>query len=274
MGLTKKEKITYLKIADGRLRLKTNKDDPQAEERYVEINDKFLYERVFTTCEGFVRGIMVQEHEEYGVSYSLVLYDPATKEKFSLQMGEASRYFASLVMHLPSVDFGKPLEVRPYSFKQDGRSSIGLMFKQNGEKVPNHYKDYDKASNTSTPKNGLEAFDFRAVKDDKEERKILQIQLLKFFKKELKPQVERLLEYVEQNPLPTTEDGEVAGPSTKEEAGHDARFSDSVDEATAAEERGAATSGPSRRPAVPTGKGKPNLKGKGKQTPAKENGKR
>lgn len=209
MGLQKKEKISYLKIADGKLRAKSTKDNPNAEERYVEINDKFLYELVYTTCEGYIRAILQQDHEEYGTSYSLVLYDPATREKYSLQMGEKSRYFASLVMHLPNIDLSKPVEVKPYSFKQDGKSSIGISFKQDGKKVPNFYKDYDAESNTTTPKHGMEAFDFAKVKNDKDERSILQIKLLKFFKAELKKQVERLLTFCEKNPLP---EGDVAGP--------------------------------------------------------------
>ena len=256
MGLTKKEKITYLKIADGKLRLKTTKEDPQAEERYVEINDKFLYERVFTTCEGFIRGIIMQEHEEYGVSYSLVLYDPATKEKFSLQMGELSRYFASLVMHLPNVDLAKPIEVKPYSFKVDGRSSIGISFKQDGEKIPNYYKDYDAESNKTTPKNGMEDFDFAKVKNDKDERKILQIKLLKFFKIELKKQVERLLEYVEQNPLPTVENA-VAGVSTKED-GEKPTPEDDAPELGGTEEKGTQSNSSKNKNAgkKPTGKNK------------------
>lgn len=216
MGLQKKEKITYLKISDGKIRMKTTKEDPAAEERYIELNNTFVYERVFTSCSGLIRDIKTQEHEEYGTSYSLILLDTETNEKFSLQMSEASRYFASLVMHLPNIDFSKPVEVRPYSFKADGRSSIGLTFKQQDKKVANFYKDYNEKTNKTTPKNGLEKFDFAEVKNDKEERKILQIKLVKFLKAELKKSVIKLLEYVEAHPITVDPDAEPETPAARE----------------------------------------------------------
>lgn len=225
MGLQKRDKITYLKITEGKIRAKAEKGEPGVEERYVERNEKYVYEHVFSTCSGYLRDIRTQVHEEYGTSYNLIMVDPAgegkDEEKFSLNMGEQSRYFQSLAQHLPEIDFAKPLEVKPFKFKKDSRESIGIAFSQEGEKVPNHYKDWDPDEETSTPKNGLEKFNFKKAKGDKEEMKILQIKLLKFWKDEVKREIRRLADFVEKNGLPKVEvpeSGEVSPPDGEEAA--------------------------------------------------------
>lgn len=200
MGLTKRDKVTYLKCTEGKLRMKTTKEDPEAEARYVEMNGTTLYEKVFTTCEGYVRDIKVQTHEEYGTSYNLMLFDPNEGEMFSINIGEASRYFASFVECLPNIDFSVPLEVRPYMFKQDGKQNIGISFKQRGEKVANAYKDFDEDKKKSVFKGGLEKFNFNKVKGDKEETKILQMKLLKWLRAEMQKELIRLKEHLTENP--------------------------------------------------------------------------
>lgn len=199
MGLNKNERISFLKISDGKVRMKTTQDDPQAEERFDSINNKYMYERVYSSCEGYLRDIKVQTHDEYGTMYNLIMFDPQDGAKYSLSVSEDSRYFQSLCMLLPNVDFAKSLTVKPFSFKNDKSQNIGLSFEQDGEKVANYYKDWDEKSETSTAKNGLEDFDFSEVKGDKEETKILQMRLRKFLKAELKKQLKRLLEFVQEH---------------------------------------------------------------------------
>lgn len=200
MGLDKREKILFLRIADGKIRQKVDENNPNAEERYDEINGKYLYELVYDSCEGYLRDIKVQTHEKYGTSYSIILFDPKDGSKYSLQLSEESRYFQSMVMLLPNVNLELPLIIKPFSFKTENRANIGLSFEQDGKKVLNYYKDWDEESGTSTPKNGLEDFDFSEVQGDKEETKILQMKLRKFLKAELKTQIKRLLEHVEETP--------------------------------------------------------------------------
>lgn len=199
MGLQKSDKIVFLKISDGKIRQKTTKDDPHAEERFDSINNKFLYERVYTACQGYLIDIKVNTHEEYGTQYNLILFDPADGTKYSLGISEESRYFQSMVMLLPNVDLSKPLTVKPFAFKNNGSSNIGLTFEQDGEKIPNYYKDWNEKKQESKLKNGLEKFDFKSVYGDKEETKIMQMKLRKFLKSELKKQIQRLYDYIEAN---------------------------------------------------------------------------
>lgn len=221
MGLQKKERMTFLRISDGKIRMKTTKEDPEAEERYDNINQKFLYERVYTDCEGYLTEIRVQTHETYGTSYSMILFDPTNNEKFSLSIAEESRYFQSLCMFMPNVDFSKPLNVKPYSFTKDNRRNIGVSFEQDNAKVKNYYKDYDIVNGeieNVQAKNGLENFDFSEVADDKDEMKILRLKLMKFLKGELKKQIIRLEKYVETNkPASSDNGGDNAGGNVEEE---------------------------------------------------------
>lgn len=202
MGLTKAEKKQYLNIADGRIRMLTTKDDPEAEERYVESTGKFKYEKVFKDCTGFLRDIKISEHETYGVSYSLDLYDPDIDDTFSLQISENSRYYQSFIQHLPNIDFSKPLTVKPYKVKGEEYNNIGLVFHQNGVKVENYYRKVtDKTTDPpiTKPCNGLEKFNFKGL--GKRDKDIEKANLMKFFEKEMKAQIIRLAEYVESNPI-------------------------------------------------------------------------
>lgn len=207
MGLHKREKKMFLNISDGKIRMKSDKEDRLAEERYVEITGKYVYERVFSSCEGFLRAINVNTHEEYGTTYNLELYDPADGQTYSLGISEQSRYFQALAMHFPNFDFSKKIEVIPYSFKSGGRNVIGLSFKQDGDKVPNYYREITDESTdppTTEPCNGLEQFDFTL--EDKDELKIERLRQLKFLKQELKAQIIKLSEYIEENGLPSPEE--------------------------------------------------------------------
>lgn len=205
MGLIKKDRITYLRISDGKIRAKSVKEDPDAEERFVEIKGIHVYEKVYKSCEGYLIDITVQTHEEYGVTYNLVLFDPFDGMKYSLAIAESSRYFGSLVQHIPNIDFAQKLTVKPYAFTVDGRRNLGISFLQNGVKVENYYREYNEDTETSKSKNGLEKFNFAKVKKSKEDTKIMQMQLLKFLKAELKPYLIKLKKYMEDNQLPITE---------------------------------------------------------------------
>lgn len=218
MGLLKKDRITYLRISDGKIRAKSVKEDPDAEERFVEIKGTHVYEKVYTSCEGYLIDITVQTHDEYGVTYNLILFDPSDGMKYSLAVAESSRYFGSLAQHMPNIDFSKKLVVKPYAFTNEGRKNIGISFVQEDEKVENYYRKYDEKTETSKSINGLEKFNFAKVKKSKEDTKIMQMQLLKFLKAEMKPHLIKLKKYMEENKLPiaeATDEDEHEVPETK-----------------------------------------------------------
>lgn len=204
MGLHSRASKLFLRISDGKIRQKSDKEDKLAEERYTEIDKQFHYERVYSDCEGYIRNIAVSTHEEFGTTYNLELLDLSDGQTFSIGISETSRYFQSLACHLPNIDFSKRVVVAPYSFKNNGRAIIGISFKQDGVKVSNYYRKV--VDPNSTPPltescNGLERFDFTS--DDKDERKIEALKQMKFLKKEIKTQIIRLQEFVEANLIDT-----------------------------------------------------------------------
>lgn len=206
MGLNKNESLIYLKIADGKIRMKTNDKDPEAVQRKDEINNKIMYERVYSSCAGFLMEVREQIHEEYGTVYSLILLDPTDGAKYSLQFSDQSRYFPAFVQRFPLIDFSKPIVVKPFSFKQGDSNAIGLSIKQDGNPIANYYKEWDEETETSTPMNGLEKFDFSEAAGDKDEMKILRIKFIKFMKQEFHKWNKNLIEYWKKNPIPTAKD--------------------------------------------------------------------
>jgi hypothetical protein len=256
MGLTKRDKITYLKIADGKLRRKTTQEDPEAEERYLEKTEKTVYERVYTKVEGYLRDIKMQTHPEYGTSYNFILVD-ADGEKYSVNMNEDSRYFQSFVEHMPNIDFSQPIEIKPFSFVNDGgQQNIGVAIRQGGQKIENYYKTYDEDAKKSIPQNGLEQFNFKKVKGDKDEQKILRIKFMKFLKAEFKREVLRLKEYLEEN--------QITVDSVPEETGKTGNAETSVVTEDEPEEKTPATKKDAKKPAVkkvePPAKKKPGAR--------------
>lgn len=202
MGLKKNESIVYLRVSDGKIRLKTNEKDPEAVQRQDEINNKILFERVYSSCSGYLLEVREQTHDEYGTSYSIIIFDPSDNTTYSLQFSDQTRYFPAFVQRLPNIDFSIPVTIKPYSFTKDGRNNIGLSIEQSGQKVANYYKKWDAKEEVSYPINGLEAFDFQDAAGDKDELKILRIKLIKFMKKELKTHNEKLVKFWEKNPKP------------------------------------------------------------------------
>ena len=193
--------ILYLKITDGRLRRKSNSDDPEAEKRVVKMDGvkHVMYENNFSKIEGFITDLRLKEHPDFGDSVEVVVEDnEGTKEVYVAQMGENSRYFQSFLQLLPNVDFSLPIIIKPYSYKEEGDkyANQGVSLLQNDEKLSNYYKKWNEKKKKSKLLNGMEKFDFSKA-DSKDEKKILRIKLVSFLKKELTKQQKRLQEFLD-----------------------------------------------------------------------------
>ena len=198
--LEQSEKCLYLRVAEGKLRIKCNETTPGAVSRTYKDKDnteKTIWELVYTAVSGKIVNIIQRDHPEYGTSFNLVLKDG--EDKYSIQMGDKSNYFSTFVMALPNIDLSKPVKIKPYSIKNDnGYDNQGFVIYQDEKKIENYYKNYDETTKRSTPKNGLEQFDFTSVKKnkkgqyDKDEMAIMRIKVTKFLKEELEKQLPRL----------------------------------------------------------------------------------
>lgn len=194
MGLENRASgMIYLKIADGKLRTKAKANEDKAEFRRVEVQGKVyeMWEHVFTEVTGMIDNIEIKPHETYGDSALITIRDG--DEVYGLTLPEKSGNFRSLCYLLPNIDFSSEVTIKPYAMQVEGKDykNTGITIYQNGEKVLNYYKDWDEETKTSTLKNGLEEFDFQAVKGNKSKTKILQIQVLEFLTESLKKQIDR-----------------------------------------------------------------------------------
>lgn len=199
MSLSKggREGTQYLKVTDGKLRIKTNEEDPEAEKRVTESPDgtkHTFYERNFNKVSGYITEIRIQTHEEYGDSLIAILEDVVNdkEEIYQLQMSDSGRYFQMFSQLLPNIDFSLPITFQPYSFTPEGAKykNQGVKVVQSDEKIKNHYKTWTEKGGTKL-KNGLQDFDFSKTKT-KDQKKILRIQLTAFLKKEIEKQKKRL----------------------------------------------------------------------------------
>jgi len=197
-----REGVQYLKVTDGKLRIKSNEEDEQAEKRVTESKDgtkHTFYERNFSKVTGYITDIRIQTHEEYGDSLIIVLEDVVgdKEEIYQLQMSDSGRYFQMFSQLLPNIDFSLPITFQPYSFTPEGAKYVnqGVKVVQGGEKIKNHYKTWTEKNGTKL-KNGLQDFDFSKTKS-KDQKKILRIQLTAFLKKEIDKQIKRLAKFFE-----------------------------------------------------------------------------
>lgn len=197
-----KEGIIYLSIAEGKLRQKVNEETEGAIKRSGEINgEKWVkYEKAYNKVSGFLSKIEYQEHDQFGNSINIIIEDEVDgkPEIYQIQVSEDSRYFQTFAQVLPNIDFGGMIELKPYSFKEQGSeyTIMGITIYQDGEKVDNFYKVWDSKKEKSTYMNGLEKYDFSKCKT-KKDKKILKIQLTAFLVEEVLKQAAKLKEFIE-----------------------------------------------------------------------------
>lgn len=196
MGANKKPSGKYLKVSDGKLRLKSHKNDEEAEERTVTVDGetRTLYERVYDTVDGKIVAIYKQESDEFGTSYSVVLEDEE-EDRWSVQFQEDSNYFKSFISLFPNIDLEEPIEIRPYARAIEGKNfkNVGMTIYQNDEKIANYYKDWDEVKEKSILKHGLEKFKYKD-KMKKSEKKKLRIDILEFFAEKMTEAIEEVKE--------------------------------------------------------------------------------
>ena len=194
----------YLKVADGRFRLPSTEDDPEASKRTVNTDDgeRTMYEKVYDEVDGFIKGIFVKDHDDYGTQYSVKVTDEEG-ETFNIQMNEESRYFESFAQIIPEINLDEPVLFKAYSMPIDGKTyrNVGLTLYQDvdgkWEKVPNHFKTYSEKTGKNKLKNGMEKFDFSKLETKKAKKK-MKLDLLDFLSDNLKPIMEELKEKYEE----------------------------------------------------------------------------
>jgi hypothetical protein len=175
------ESNTYLSISLGKLRKKTDAENPNAVKRTSEKTGKDMYELVFAGLTGKIVGLEYKESKDYGNSLVVKVKDES--DIYNVQISEESKYFSEFLTKYPNIDISKDIELKPYDFIPKGETSRkkGLVIVQNGEKLSNYYitKDGEKY----IPKDGIPTYDLNEF--DLDEWKIYNVRLRKFLKKQL-----------------------------------------------------------------------------------------
>jgi hypothetical protein len=148
----KNEKKTYLKIAMGKIRERSDSSNPNAVKREYKDNDdniKVVYEIVDDWVEGYIKDLNIHNTDEYGSFYNLHIEDG--EDRFVLQFKCESSVANSIIVKLPNVDLNKKVKIIPYYFEEEGRTKTPVVLMQGGEKVENYWTKENPGNLTPFP---------------------------------------------------------------------------------------------------------------------------
>jgi len=181
-GLHESNGYDYYRISDGKIRKKTEKEDPKAIKRVIEKTGDVLYERVYNAFTGKILSLWMSSHNEFGNTWNLLC--EAADKQYVLQVNEDSRYSNELLKKIPNIKFGETYKITPYQIEEKGKKNIGLSLKDKDEqRVDDFYHDFkqDKSGKfTATAKYGFP--EFKGDPKDKEDYKIYFIEVKKFLR--------------------------------------------------------------------------------------------
>lgn len=142
MGLTEASKVKFINVSLGKLRIRCDENNPKAVKRIIEKTGEPVYELVYNSLKGIVTKILFKEHEKYGRSIAVTVKD--NDEDYVVNISESSKYFTCFASLFPKTVLGSPIVISPYKMaRADGKFTLGLTIKQDGEKIVNPYKSWD-----------------------------------------------------------------------------------------------------------------------------------
>jgi len=169
MGLEKNESKVYANIiADGSIRIQTDKNDPEAVLREYEVDGVKgeKYELKYSSLAGLIKKIVFQDGK-FGVQLQITIQDD---EEYILSMPVGSNFGSDILKKLPNVDLAMGVKFKPYSFidKETNKNKKGVTVYQgdNADENENKIKDffYDGKKNINdfpVAKKGTEGDDWK-----------------------------------------------------------------------------------------------------------------
>lgn len=132
------KKATYYTIKEATFRVKTHKDDPEAQARtYTNPKTKqdgVAYERVFKALFGRIEDIKFTENSlDDGTvlrSININLGDSEDGTANIISMPIDSRYTADFLKRLPKIDLTKEVRLMPYDIEDNGPRKVGISITQ------------------------------------------------------------------------------------------------------------------------------------------------
>ena len=134
---------TYLRVIQGNFAQTVDKETSGAKRREYKTKDDGVgekWELHFMNWEGVIQDITFRS-SDYGEQCNIFFEDAI------ITLSTNDRYFSDLACKIFNADLKKPILLHPYDMEtQDGRKR-GLSMKQDGEKLINHFYDFDKKEN-------------------------------------------------------------------------------------------------------------------------------
>lgn len=196
MGVKKRSRNVYYQISNGKVRRRVKNATGETETREVEIpgtNDTVVkHELVYDLIEGYITAVFVNTTNKYNDTLEITVED--STDTFIVTCVWPGPYAKRIVQRLPNVDFHKPVEIIPYDFKNaDNKQYVGANVFQESIKIPSFYIEVDGEGKFLGWKHGYPFYDTELIGDDKDEKKLYNLQLSKFLKQEIADRVIPLL---------------------------------------------------------------------------------
>ena len=177
----------YASIIQGKLKVQTDENDPEAKPREWESSDGksgTKYEREYDNLRGIIDNIYFKD-TDYGTMINIEI------DKVILSMNTANKYGSDLMRKLPGVVLEEEVNIVPWQMEKDGVKKSGLIIYQDKDKIDDYFYDWEKKKE----KNGMPKPDKAKSKLDKDDWKMYFINVKKF-----------LIEYITKNVLPKMEE--------------------------------------------------------------------
>lgn len=148
MGLQKREGKgrTFANIlsSDGTIRVGADSNTEGAELRKYELKDGTKgekWELVFNEISGIITGVEIKSLQ-FGDMLNIFIADEGGE--YTLSTGMNNNFATDIMKKLGSLDLKEKVTFSPYSFEADGKKKKGVTVYQKGEKVADHYYDFEK----------------------------------------------------------------------------------------------------------------------------------
>src|SRR5574343_938923 len=132
--LNESNNLTYLNIVNGKIAVKTDKNDSKAVVR-TNKNGYVVYERLYNSITATVVGLKHIHHEEYGTQLSIQMVDE-TDTIYELKLPAMSRIELGFLTRLPALDLSKPITLGVLKKTNDKGSDVNdIWIYKNGNKI-------------------------------------------------------------------------------------------------------------------------------------------
>lgn len=143
MGLSNSnsDRKTFVNIINGKLTVKTDKDNPLAVARENKKGET-VYEIHHDKLSALITGMQITKND-FGKQLEIEMSEP--EGKYLLTIPVESKYFDSFCAKIGSADLGAEITIAPYSFqpKDKDNKMTGINLFQNGEKLGYYFTESD-----------------------------------------------------------------------------------------------------------------------------------